>query len=369
MNGRAAVGVYFFLHGVLNIGWLYQSSVAAGRLDGDARLVLSLAAIVMLAGMPLGAWLVGRLGARRVTVWAALGSSVVMSGMALTRDVAVLLPATVVFGLAIGTVLVAMNTLAAGVERATGRLFLPWCHGLLALGTLVGGVLSVVLLQARVSPQEQLLWIGAVSVVVIVGLARVLPEVELPDTSPRLPPNFAALAGTVVAVMLAAEVIRSSSWRFYETTSSISIDVFGLRGSHFFVLGLAVGGLAGGAVAARIGLRNLLNAGAVVTALGLVWLVLSSTLTVATVGFFVAGAGLSCMFPVLLNLAAANGSARHSIAALTAIGYLAASMGTYLFGLLGNVLDQRYALAYLLVVPVLLFGLSRAVASPDHAGT
>lgn len=371
MRSRLALGAYFFLHGVASSSWLYQASLSGSLLKADVLLVglvLTLSVAAVPVGMPLGTWLIGEWGARRVTVWATVTFSLVLGGSAFAGSVAVLCLATVVVGLASGALLVAMNTLAAGLERDTGRLLLPWCHGWLALGGFVGSGLAVQLLRAFFPQVELLLWTAAVCIAVAVGLAKLLPEAELPDTRPRLPRNFVLLAVVAFAALMAADVVRTSWWLFRETMSELPLVAYTLVGAQTFTLGVALGGFAGGPLAARIGVRHLLNTAAGVTALGLLWLVfVPPTPGLAAVGLLITGFGLSCVFPVVLSLAAAQGSARHAIAAVAAVGYVAAQAGSRLFVLL--VLDVHHALVYLLVVPVLLAAVSAAVASRDRAGT
>jgi hypothetical protein len=274
----------------------------------------------------------------------------------------------VTLGLANGILFVAMNTLAAGLERATGRLVLPWCHGWLALAGLAGGALAAALVRAQVPQIDRLLWTAAVSLVLAVGLAKLLPEVDLPDTRPRLPRNFVLLAVVAFAALVAADVVRTAPWRLDAMMTGLPASSSGLIGGQFFALGMALGGFSGGLVAARIGVRNLVNVSAGVTALGVVWLMLSPALEVAVVGFLITGAGLSCLFPVVLSLAARGGSARHAIAAVAAVGYVATQVGSRLFELLGYFLALPYSPAYLLLVPVVVAVAGGALMPSDRAG-
>lgn len=378
MHGRLAVGAYFFLHGVVSSSWLHAFAMVTGRIAVDPHnlgegltvgLVVLLSVALVPVGMPLGAWLIGRWDARRVSIGAAVTSSLVVGGSVFAGSVGVLAAAMVTLGLANGILFVAMNTLAAGIERATGRLVLPWCHGWLALGGLIGGGLAAELVWARVPQIDRLLWTAAVGLVLAVGFARLLPEVDLPDTRPRMPRNFVLLTVVAFAALVAADVIRTAPWRLDAMTTSLPPSSSGVIGGQFFALGMALGGFAGGLVAARIGVRNLVNVSAGVTALGIVWLTLSSALEVAVVGFLVTGAGLACLFPVVLGLAAKEGSARHAIAAVAAIGYVAVQVGSRVFDLLGYFLALPYSPAYLLLVPVVVAVAGGVLVPSDRAGT
>ncbi|NGY66242.1 MFS transporter [Lentzea sp. NEAU-D13] len=358
MRGRLALGGYFFLHGAVSSSWLSAMTMFISRFASPdslgAGIMVGLVVLLGVAlaplGMPLGAWLVGRWGARRVAVASAVAAGLVLGGSAFVGSLGVLALAMVGLALANGALLVAMNLLAAGVERESGRLFLPWCHGLLALGGLVGVLLAVQRISAHVPQIEQLLWTAAVSVALAVGLAKSLPDGEIEDIRPRMPQHFAMLAVLAFAAGVAADVVpRSASWRL-----EIAVGAISLRGEHALALGMAVGGLAGGLVAARIGVRNLLNASAGLTALGLVWLLLVGDTAASLGGFLVTGLGLACVFPVALSLAAARGSARHAIAALSVIGYVGTLSGTQLTAWLSYLLDVRFQLAYVLVVPVVV---------------
>jgi MFS family permease len=358
MRGRLALGGYFFLHGAVSSSWLYAMTMFTSRFASPGSLgagimvglVVLLGVALAPLGMPLGAWLAGRWGVRPVAVASAVAAGLVLGGAAFAGSLGVLVLAMVGLALANGALLVAMNLLAAGVERESGRLVLPWCHGLLALGGLVGGLLAVQRIAAHVPQIEQLTWTAAISLALAVGLAKSLPDVELEDVRPRMPHNFVMLAGLAFAAGVAVDVVpRSASWRL-----EVEVGGVGLTGVHALTLGMAVGGLAGGLVAARIGVRNLLNVSAGLTALGLVWLLFVGEMDVSLAGFVVTGLGLSCLFPVALSLAAARGSARHAIAALTVIGYVATLAGTQLTAWFSYLLDARFQLAYVLVVPVVV---------------
>lgn len=368
MNGRLPTGAYFFLYGLVSANWLAISGEFGHRAQGDGLTVYFawLVSFLMVpVGVAVGAWAVGVWSARRVVVWAAVVHCLVVGVSVFPGDVGLFAWVMVSAGLANGVVLVGLNCLAAGVERAAGRLFLPWCHGVLALGTFVGSLLWVVLVKVSVRAPEQLTWTAAVGVVVAVSLARFLPETELPDSWRGFSPDFTKLALVGIAAYGTADAVRRSVWRFDVGVEHL---VSHLVAANAFTAGAAVGGLVCGVVAARIGLRNLLKASAVTTALGLVVLVASSTLSVAAIGFAVAGAGLAGVFPVMLSLAAARGSGRQSIAMLTVLGYVA---GPIVSSAIGELSGARagYVLAFLLVVPVLVFSLSSVAVSRDPAGT
>ncbi|MDX8036227.1 hypothetical protein SK803_39035 [Lentzea sp. BCCO 10_0856] len=360
MRGRVALGAYFFLHGGVGTSWLFAMSMFTSRFaspnslgEGIAvGLVVLLGVALAPLGMPLGAWLAGRWGARAVAVTSAIAAGLVLGGAAFVGSLGVLALAMVGLALANGALFIAMNLLAAGLERDTGRLVLPWCHGLLALGGLVGSLLTAQLISAHVPQVDRLVWTAVISLVAAAGLAVLLPDVQLEDTRPRMPHNFLLLAGVALVAGVAADVLRASlSWRFEGAVS--------LNGSHALGFGMAVGGLLGGLVAARAGVRNLLNAGAGLTALGLVWFLLEGGQEVSPAGFVITGLGLSCQFPVALSLAASWGSTRHAVTAVAAIGYLGTLAGTQLFWLVGGL---GHAVVYLLVVPVLVVGLGMTLS-------
>lgn len=355
MTGRFALGAYFFLHGVVGTSWLFAMTTFTSRFANPddlgqgigVGLVVLLGVVLAPLGMPLGGWLAGRWGARVVAIASAVVSSLVLGGAAFAGSLGVLVLAMVGLAVANGALFVAMNLLAAGVEGASGRLVLPWCHGLLALGGLVGGLLATQLISAYVPQLDQLAWTAVISLVLAAGLAPLLPHVELDDTRPRMPQNFLLLAGVAFAAGVAVNVVRDSlSWRLEGAVS--------LSGGDVLWLGMAVGGLLGGAVAARIGVRNVLYAGAGLTALGLVWFLIEGGWDVSPAGFMITGLGLSCLFPLALSLAASSGSTRHAVTAVAVIGYLGKLAGTPLFWLVGGVRNPTF---YLLVVLVLAVGL------------
>ena len=249
---------------------------------------------------------------------------------------------------------VAMNVQGSALSARRHTPVMNRLHGLWSLGSVAGGVLTVVLLRAGVSTAVQLTF---VALVLIGSLLFVAPGLLRRDEAPELDEEAAALQGRthlgridIAAMLLAvggaaamAIEITNGDWSSFRLGDDLGATP-GVAGLAFlaFTGGMTVGRLSGDWVQVRVGPVRLIRISTLVMAVGAVFAMLVPSVPVAIVGFLIGGLGTSVLFPQLYDRAARAPGPPGSGFAFMLVGQRGAGVVTPLVvGALAELVDVR----------------------------
>lgn len=376
---RRALFAFFLLPGALFAAWVTRTPAIRDALEAslaDMGLVLAGLSVGSMTGLLGAGPLVRRWGTRPIVL---AGMALVISAMLVLAAANALawLPlaslALLLFGLGMGGAELAINLEGAEVERLTGRILLPTLHGCFSLGTVLGALTSLVLIQLQVPVTWHLLAMA------MLGTAMLLPFCN------SLPPGF----GRSQADTRDAVQVRTPLWRepkllmigfialamalaegaAYDWLPLLMADEYatGQTSGTLVFLGfattMAIGRFAGGALLARLQRRTVLTASVLMGGAGLAIVVASQQLPLAVAGVVLWGLGTSVAFPLALSAAAASGPDGNGRVKLVATGgYIALLVGPPLLGFVAHALGLRGALAVVLGMMALALLATPAVA-------
>lgn len=365
LAARNAVGVTFFLNGMLFASWVSRIPETRDALDLDngalGLLLLAIAAGSMVA-MPTTGALIERLGTSHVIRVAAVAAAVGLSLVA----VAIIAGATwlaavalFVYGVGTGVWDVGMNIEGAAVERHLGRAIMPRFHAGWSLGTVAGSVLGAAMVALDLPAWAHLPPVGLVGVVCVLLSARAfLPDEPDDDQESRPSPWAAWLEPRTVMiglVMLALALTEGTAndWLALALVDGHDVEPWvGVSGFAAFVAAMTAGRLGGPVVLDRFGRLPILWATMAMAAGGVVLIVLGSAPAPVVAGILLWGVGASLGFPVGISAAADTPSrAAARVSVVTTIGYAAFFAGPPLVGL---VAEQAGTLDALLVIVAVL---------------
>ena len=375
-----AVAAVFTLNGFAFASWVSRipsARDALGLEPGRLGLVLLGLSAGSVLSLPLAGVVVSRYGPRVTVTVTSLLMAAGLAFVAVGTTVGVLPVVLGLFamGLGQGSWDVAMNVEGAAVEQRLGRAIMPRFHAGFSVGTVVGALLGAGAAASGTSISLHLLVIAAVVAVAVPLSARTfLPPVvagSVHDTGPAPHGAVAAawreprtlLVGLLVLAFAFSEG-TGNDWLAlatvddYGTSQAVGSLVFAV-----FVAAMTVGRLVGPQLLDRYGRVVVLRGTAGVAVLGLLAVVLGSSLPFAVTGAVLWGMGSSLGFPVGMSAAAddpARSAARVSVVA--SIGYTAFLAGPPLIGLLSDHVGIQRSLsvaAGLLAVGLLAAGSSR----------
>jgi fucose permease len=271
----------------------------------------------------------------------------------------------VLTGLGVGSWDVAMNVEGADVERRLDRTLMPRFHAGFSVGTVAGALVGAGAAALDVPVQAQLAVTGVVSLVAVaVGVRAFLPLVATAVDAPaalrvaqawREPRTL--LVGVLVLCFAFVEGTANDWLAIALVDGHGTSDAVGALGFACFVTAMTVSRTVGGSQLTRYGRTAVLRTTALLSAAGLLLVVLSSALPVVLLGALLWGAGAALGFPVGMSAAADDETgAAVRVSVVSSIGYTAFLAGPPLVGLLAEP-ERLGVLRALLVVFVAVVAL------------
>ena len=375
---RAAVDCMFSVNGILLASWVPHIPLVQVRLGLDhAALGLALLGLALgaMVSMPLSGWLIGKVGNREVSWFSAVLSCFSAALPVMAPDFFTLLLALIIYGACQGAMDVAMNAQAVRVEKDWGQPIMSSFHGMYSAGGLLGAGLGGLYLN-HFAPGWHM-WLVAAVMLLAVGLTgRWLPEdgpqlVSDEEHKPRriLTPALLAIGVVAFVVMMTEGAMADWSAVYLSTAHNAGKGTAAL-GFAAFSLCMDIGRFSGDYLVRRGRRRTLLVVSALLAAFGLALAVMTSSLTLALIGFALVGLGLSNLIPVLFSTAGnmPNISAQAAVATIATFGYSGFLLGPPMIGLSAHWLGLATTLGLLaLLVLVLAICAPWLVAQRQHS--
>ena len=373
---RNAVGLTFFLNGLVFASWVSRIPEARSRFDltnGQLGLLLLSIAVGSLVALPTTGAAINRWGTVRIVRFGAVTASIGMTMAAL--GFGELLPLTTLglflYGVGIGVWDVAMNVEGAEVERGLGRTIMPRFHAGFSGGTVVGALLGALVVELSVPAVLHLVGVVALAMAVVWFTSpSFLPIVETHaehrTSAARAWLEPRTLLIGVMVLALATTEGTANDWLAVALVDGHDVShAVGVAGFAVFVTAMTAGRFAGTTLIDRFGRVVMLWGTMVSAGLGVLLIVFGTNPAVVVTGIVLWGAGASLGFPVGMSAAADDplrAAARVSV--VSTIGYAAFLAGPPLLGFVG---DEVGTLKALLVVAVLLMPAALVVpAAREH---
>lgn len=362
--GRARFGtaLVFFVTGIGHGTWaprLAEIKAKIGATDGELGLSLLMLGVGALIAMPIAGALIDRFSSKAVSLVTALAHGLVFPLMAFAWSWITLGLAMLLYGIAVGSLDVAMNVQATEIERKKGSPIMSSFHGVYSVGDMAGAL-------ATGLAASFLLGLGAhfmtsALFMLLAGLAgcwiMIADEKNEPSSGHgfALPSGMLMVIGMIALVALLAEgsvgdwsAIYLNEHQGADTkTAAIALTVFALA--------MATMRFAGDHLVARFGPFAVLQASAALAGTGLAIALMTGTPAIAIAGYGIAGLGIAVLFPITLSIAPrfGKGSTGASVAAVATLGYGGFLVGPPLIGILADHIGLPTALGAVVLLLIL----------------
>lgn len=372
-RARRAVALIFFTNGVVLANWIARIPDVRHSLllsEGTLGLALGCMAVGALLAQLATGWYMSRHGSRDTTRLLAVlfCVSIILPGIA--PRLPMLMLALALLGATNGGLDVAMNAQAALIEQRYARPIMSSFHGLWSVGGLLGAALGGLAAARGIPVALHFLVAAGVALLVMVLVTRHLlpdrgakgaaaPVVALPSRS-LLPLGVIAFFGLVSEGAIA-------DWSGVYLRDTLRATPGGaVMGYAVFTLAMAAGRLGGDRLTDRLGPSLIVRGSGLLVAAGMVLVLVSGSVGAAVASFGLIGAGVACLFPVVLSTAAqtpgtAPGTA---ITAMATTGYTGFLIGPPLLGALAEVVTLRGALGLVALFGVLITIMGTRVVWP-----
>ncbi|MEU6738078.1 MFS transporter [Streptosporangium sandarakinum] len=324
---------------------------------GVTLLVWGLGALVTMQSMRR---VMTRFGSRSVLRIGAPLCAAALALLAFAPTYPLLLVTAGLFGMAFGSVDVAMNAQGSAVERAYGRPLMNGMHAGWCVGAISAGLLGTAAIAAGLSSTAHLALIALVSLPLLVVISRTyLPDpVTAEDgqagTRHRMPPVVYLLGAIAFCAFMVEGTVADWNGLYLRDVVGAP-EALAALGYPVLEAGMLFGRLGGDRVRARFGARGMIMASGLVTAAMFAVVLTASTAMVAIATMFLVGIGVATISPVALSLAGgAVANPGPAIAQTGAMGYAGLLLGPVVIGFISDVATLRTALGIAVVLGLLI---------------
>jgi MFS family permease len=360
-----AVGTVFISVGFLFGNWATLIPYIKQKFDlNDAQLGL------LLLSLPLGAtsmnpfstYFINRFGMRNTTV---VGLILLAATYVIPVSISYL-PLVVVGLIAVGMSLsvtnVAMNTCVTSLEHQYKINIMSTCHGMFSAGLMFGSIAASLLQGMQILPTYQMVAIALVLIILVLSLRPTILSIheekitESGGGSKFILPKGALLLMILISLCTNITEGTMADWTAVYMKDVVQTDAYfigwGLAGYSMF---MALGRFLGDALIPRFGGNNVIRAGGVIVAIGvLIAIFLPYTIT-AIIGFTMVGAGVSCAAPVLYGSAArvpgmAKGAGLATMNTFSMGGFLA---GPVIIGFISKSVNLPFAFSLIAILAII----------------
>jgi MFS family permease len=360
---RIAVTGVFVVHGLLFASWtahIPHVKAQLGLTDATLGFALVGGPVGSVCAMVVSAYLLPRLGSRRIVQIALVGYCAAGPLVGLTGSLPALLGALFVWGAFQGSLDVAMNTQAITVERAGRRVLMSGLHGSWSIGSFAGAGVGALAVGAGITLTSQLLVLGTLALLVA-GLltTRMLPDAaaqhgaaKAADGSDRRSTTVSrwsggmALLSTIAFASMLCEGATANWSAVYLAGSLHAAGAESGLGYATFALAMVTIRLSGNRLLTRYRPDRLLPTLAVLATVGFAVGLLIGRPVAALAGFACLGVGLASVVPAVFSAAGRIPGlhAGTAVATVSACGWAGFVCGPPLIGRLASLSSLPIAL-------------------------
>lgn len=373
VKAKMATKTMFLVCGLGIASWAPMVPNAKQRLnldDANLGLLLLMLGFGAIAMMPVSGYLGHKYGNRIVILCATLVMAFTLPFLLILGTSLYMGIALFVFGAAIGTIDVAMNSHGVQVQNLFGKPIMSSFHGLFSIGGLLGSLGLGFLMKFGLEPITAAISISVLLILIVSFQYRFLFDratekaaiESFSSEKETTVKSFSWLRKSVVflgvmcfIVFLSEGAMLDWSALFLHENRGINQEFAGL-GYATFSIAMALMRLVGDRIVSRFNGRLVVVAGSLVAASGLFLAVFTPWIITALFGFMLLGLGAANIVPVFLSEAGRlkNISAAVSIPAITTMGYAGQLAGPALLGLLAQLFSLPIALGFCGVLLVLV---------------
>ncbi|WP_394993322.1 MFS transporter [Emticicia sp.] len=359
-----AVGMVFISVGFLFGNWATLIPFIKQKFElNDAQLGL------LLLSLPLGAtsmnpfstYFINRFGMRNTTV---VGLILLAATYVIPVSISYLplvVLGLIIVGMCLSVTNVAMNTCVTSLEHQYKINIMSTCHGMFSAGLMFGSIAASILQGMQILPTYQMGAIGFIIIILVFLLRPTILSIHEEKITESGGAKFILPKGALLLMILISLCTNVTEGTMADWTAVYMKDIvqtdayfigWGLAGYSMF---MALGRFLGDALIPRFGGNNIIRAGGVIVALGILMAIFLPYTITTIIGFTMVGAGVSCAAPILYGSAArvpgmAKGAGLATMNTFSMAGFLA---GPVIIGFISKSVNLPFAFSLVAVLAII----------------
>ncbi|MDF1699501.1 MAG: MFS transporter [Saprospiraceae bacterium] len=262
-----------------------------------------------------------------------------------------------IVGVSSGFTDISVNALVSTLEKKENKNFMSASHGFFSLGGVIGAGLGSVLMLVFVDGLWHMVSVALLVILVNIILSKHYSSITEEDFIPPITESKFHYIGPLLGLAILAFITMFHEGAVEHWSNLYLYDVVGVSenmagfGFIAFSLCMTLGRFLGDGISQRIGSLKIIQYGCAL-AFAAYFLIISSHLILAVIGFGIVGLGLSVIIPEIYRLAGKTEgvTASTGISVVSGIGYMGFLVGPVLLGLISNWTDLMGSYIFLTVL-------------------
>lgn len=373
---RIATAAFFFISGFGYSAWASRIPTVKEQLHlNDAQLgsILFVLPVGLMCTMPVTGQLLERYPGRVIMFFGSIFFNLMLCFAGFVSAPWQLVIIMFCFGSSRNLLNLSMNAQAVAVQSFYPTSIMTAFHGLWSLAGFAGALLGYLMVQYNVSIGWHLPAAGlSMTALTLLAYPRTLrqpPAKKSPRKIFALPDRFLVRFALIAFASMACENTMYDWSGIYLRTAVHSSAPTATAAFATYMVAMTSGRFAGDRLVNSIGNRQILHYSGVLIVSGLMLAVAFPNSVCVFIGFILTGFGVSCVVPLVFNLAARSRemSSHSALAAISTVGYLGFLMVPPLVGFIAHAAGIRISFAIMASLGLLIVWLVNKL--PDDRGT
>ena len=366
---RIACAFFFFISGFGYSSWASRIPSIKQQLhlnESQLGAVLFALPIGLMATMPLTGWLLRKFSSRSIMMIGAVFFNIVVCLPGFTAYLWQLAIVLLLFGSARNLFNLSVNAQGVGVQRLYPQSIMTTFHAVWSLAGFAGAAFGYFMVKANIAPSYHLL---GISIAMLALSLYAFPKTLYEEPSREKKPLFSLPDKTLIkfsfitfASMACENTMYDWSGIYFQnavhSTKSASTAAFVI-----YMVAMTTGRLLGDKLVTKYGIKTLLHYSGLCILIGFLLAVVFPFNVAACVGFIFIGLGVSCIVPLVFNLAGRSQtmSSASALAAVSTIGYFGFLIVPPFVGFVAQAAGLRWSFGIIAMLGGLVVWLVRGI--------
>jgi MFS family permease len=347
---RIGSAIFFFISGFGFSTWASRIPTIKHQLHlNDAQLgtVLFALPIGLMFTMPISNWLLSRYSSRAIMLFASLFLSVILVLIGLANSMWQLIMVLFVFGSARNMMTLSINTQGVGVQALYSKSIMATFHGIWSLAGFAGAAVGLITVYFNIAVAYHFLFVSILLVLFTLYFIKdtlhkqPVPQARKPVFS--LPDKYLLKFSLICFACMACENTMYDWSALYFQKEVHAEKTTATAAFVIYLVAMTTGRFFGDKLVTRLGIKTVLKFSGIFIFGGLLLAVLLPYIITAQLGFILVGFGVSCVVPMVFNLAgkSKNMSSSSALASISTVGYLGFVLVPPLVGFIAQTANLR----------------------------
>jgi MFS family permease len=372
IKSRWAISTIFFCYGLTFASWASRiPSIQEKFMLSEAELgtLLLMLPIGSFISLPIAGILVAKWNSFLVTRLAIVLYLLSLVAISISENIYLLGLVLFLFGLMGNMVNIAINTQAVSLEKEYKKNIMASFHGMWSLAGFFGAIIGAFMIGKEIILQYHYSIIFSASIIASIISFKFLIKSDIDESEDKpifaIPDRSLLLLGIIAFCSMMCEgTMFDWSGVYYKKVVNAPKDILGLAYT-FFMISMAGVRFVADYFTSKFGVKRIIFISGLLNFTGLLILILFPGQIFSLIAFFIVGAGVSSVIPLVFSLAGKSKSMSSSVAlaAVSTMGFFGFLLGPPLIGYLADWLNLQASFMFIALMALCVVILSTQIKS------